>query len=74
MSTNNEPSGSFQFRDYQLDALQSIFSLFGIVPAGPSDDPVVSRCCSHRTREDSDHGRLGESLAAREGDDVIAPF
>lgn len=62
------------FRDYQLDALASIYADFGIDPAGPPSDEIVSRCSSNGTRENGDHGRASEELAGWSSDDDQPPF
>lgn len=62
------------FRDYQLDAIRSIYADFGISPAGPSDDEIVASCGGNGSREDCDNGRTGEELADWTGDDDLPPF
>lgn len=71
MANNNGP---IRFRDYQVTAIANIFRLFGVDPAGPEDDPVVARCRSNGTGEDSCDGRSDSSLADRQSDDVEPPF
>lgn len=67
-------NGSFQLRDYQIDTLVSVFHEFGIEPAGPADNEVVSACRGNWTGQDGDDGGAGETLAGGQGDDVVAPF
>ena len=63
-----------KFRDYQLDAIKSVFDEFGLEPAGPSDDQIVSHCRGDRTRQDGDNGGASESLADRSSDVDVAPI
>jgi len=67
-------AGNIRFRGYQLDAIRNIYSDCGLSPAGPADDEIVAYCGSDGTRENGDHGRLGEKLADRTGDDDLAPI
>lgn len=62
-------SSDLRFRDYQLDAIASIFRVFGLQPAGPESDQIVARCSSDRAGEDSNHGWASEELADRSCDD-----
>ena len=66
-------SNDVKFRDYQLDAIKSIFDEFGIEPAGPPTDQIVAHCSGNRSWEDSDNGGTGESVADRQGDDDKPP-
>lgn len=74
--TNDQASQkqSLRFRDYQLDALRTIFQSFGVIPAGPPDDPLVVACSSDGTGQNGLHGGAGETLAGGASDDVVAPF
>ena len=69
-----DDSNTLSFRDYQLAAIANVFADFGVQPAGPPDDPVVTACRSHRARKDGDDGGAGQSLAKGASDDVVPPF
>lgn len=62
------------FRDYQLEAIRSVFDDCGLRPAGPPTDEIVAYCCGHRAREDGDNGGTGEELAEGACDDDLPPF
>lgn len=62
------------FRDYQLDAIRSIYRDCGLFPAGPSTDEIVACCGGDGTRQDSDYGRAGSELAGGSSDDDQSPF
>lgn len=67
-------SNDITFRKYQIEAIARVFKLTGVEPAGPDDEQVVAYCRSHRTRQNSDDGRLSATLAERSSDDDLAPF
>ena len=62
------------FRDYQLDALRSIFSDFGLIPAGPTTDEIVIACSRDGIGQNGNHGRASEELAIWSSDDDQPPF
>lgn len=62
------------FRDYQINAIASIFRKFELDPAGPPDDQIVAACCGDGAREDCDDGRVSAVVADRTGDDDLTPF
>ena len=58
----NEPN-EIGFRDYQSVAIATIFSKFGIEPAGPENDEIVAACRRYRLRENGHDGPAGKTLA-----------
>lgn len=62
------------FRDYQLDAIRSIYSDCGLSPAGPSTDEIVAYCGGDGSRKDGYYGGVSSELAAGSSDDDQSPF
>ncbi len=62
------------FRDYQIHAISSIFTKFGIEPAGPPEDQIVAACSGNGVRENGDDGRTCEVMANGASDDDLTPF
>ena len=54
------------FRDYQSQAIATIFYKFNIEPAGPENEQIVAACRSYRSRKDGDDGPAREALASRQ--------
>ena len=62
-------ASELRFRDYQLDAIASLYRAFGVFPAGPESDQIVARCSGYGVGQDGNHGRDGSELASRSSDD-----
>jgi len=67
-------ASELRFRDYQLDAIASVYRQFGLEPAGPEEDQIVAHCRGYGNGQDCDHGRAGEVVANGEGDDDEPPL
>ncbi len=70
-----------QLRDYQVEATANVYSVFGVHPAGPSDEPVVQQYRkigpdggSDWVGKDRDDVGTCDDVANRSGDDDITSF
>ena len=64
MSNASHATATIQLRDYQVDAVAKVFQEFGVIPAGPPTDKVVTACRSNGARKNNDDGGASEPLAS----------